>query len=107
MRILLLASAFNSLTQRVFAELRDRGHPVGVELAVGEDARLTRAVHRHAPELVIAPMLTTAIPETVWSAYPCLIVHPGPPGDRGPSSLDRAVQDGVPRWGVTVLQAVA
>ncbi|MDN0199208.1 enoyl-CoA hydratase-related protein [Streptomyces sp. S.PNR 29] len=107
MRILLLASAFNSLTQRVFAELRDHGHFVAVELALGDDRQLTEAVRRHAPELVIAPMLTTALPEEVWSAYPCLIVHPGPPGDRGPSSLDRAVQQGLERWGVTVLQAVA
>ncbi|WP_128376218.1 enoyl-CoA hydratase-related protein [Streptomyces cavernae] len=107
MRILLLSSAFNSLTQRVFVELRDRGHTVAVELALGDDDRLTAAVRGHSPELVIAPMLTTAVPEAVWSAYTCLIVHPGPPGDRGPSSLDRAVQDGVTRWGVTVLQAVA
>lgn len=107
-RILLLSGAFNSLTQRVFAELRDRGHPVAVELAVkGEDARLTAAVRRRDPDLVVAPMLTTAIPEAVWRAYTCLVVHPGPPGDRGPSALDRAVQDGVRRWGVTVLQAVA
>jgi putative two-component system hydrogenase maturation factor HypX/HoxX len=107
MRILLLASAFNSLTQRVHAELRDLGHRVAVELALGDGGRLTAAVRDHAPDLVLAPMLTTAVPEEVWSAYPCLIVHPGPPGDRGPSSLDRAVQEGVPRWGVTVLQAVA
>lgn len=108
MRILLLASAFNSLTQRVFAELRDRGHTVHVQLACrDDDASLRGAVAGHAPELVIAPMLTTAIPEDVWSAYPCLIVHPGPPGDRGPSSLDRAIQRGAERWGVTVLQADA
>ncbi|MBM9510253.1 enoyl-CoA hydratase-related protein [Actinacidiphila acididurans] len=107
-RILLLASAFNSLTQRVHAELRHRGHPVAVELAVrDDDDRLTAAVRRHDPELVLAPMLTSAIPEPVWRAYPCLVVHPGPPGDRGPSALDRAVQERVPRWGVTVLQAVA
>ncbi|WP_367325531.1 enoyl-CoA hydratase-related protein [Streptomyces sp. HUAS ZL42] len=107
MRILLLASAFNSLTQRVFAELRDQGHSVAVELALGDDQRLTAAVRCHAPELVIAPMLKTAVPEEIWSEYSCLIVHPGPPGDRGPSSLDRAVQEGRRRWGVTVLQAVA
>ncbi|WP_037681614.1 hydrogenase maturation protein [Streptomyces griseus] len=107
MRILLLASAYNSLTQRVHAELRDRGHPVAVELALGDGRHLTEAVRRHAPDLLIAPMLTTAVPEEVWSRYPCLIVHPGPPGDRGPSSLDRAVQEGRDRWGVTVLQAVA
>ncbi|WP_328468320.1 enoyl-CoA hydratase-related protein [Streptomyces sp. NBC_00448] len=106
MDILLVASAFNSLTQRVFAELGDRGHRVAVELALGDEA-LREAVRSHAPELIVAPMLRTAIPEDIWSAYTCLIVHPGPVGDRGPSSLDRAVTEGAEEWGVTVLQAVA
>ncbi|WP_079102434.1 hydrogenase maturation protein [Streptomyces sp. TP-A0356] len=104
MYILLVASAFNSLTQRVHAELRDRGHTVAVELALS-DGSLTDAVRRHGPHLVLAPMLKTAIPQEVWSAYPCFIVHPGPVGDRGPSSLDWAIQEGGERWGVTVLQA--
>ncbi|MFF3905623.1 enoyl-CoA hydratase-related protein [Streptomyces sp. NPDC001848] len=104
MHILLVASAFNSLTQRVHAELRDRGHTVAVELAL-PDGSLTEAVRRHAPQLVLAPMLRTAIPREVWAAYPCFVVHPGPVGDRGPSSLDWAVQEGAERWGVTVLQA--
>ncbi|RPF29784.1 putative two-component system hydrogenase maturation factor HypX/HoxX [Streptomyces sp. Ag109_G2-6] len=106
MHVLLLASAFNSLTQRVHAELRDHGHSVAVELALA-DRPLAEAVRDHAPDLVLAPMLRTAIPEEVWSAHPCLIVHPGPVGDRGPSSLDWAVQEGRTRWGVTVLQAEA
>ncbi|MEU8591208.1 enoyl-CoA hydratase-related protein [Streptomyces sp. NPDC048664] len=104
MHVLLVASAFNSLTQRVHAELRDRGHTVSVELAL-PDTPLAEAVRRHDPQLVLAPMLTTAIPREVRTAYPCLIVHPGPVGDRGPSSLDRAVQDGAGWWGVTVLEA--
>ncbi len=104
MHILLVASAFNSLTQRVHAELRDRGHTVAVELAL-PGASLAQAVRRHAPHLVLAPILKTAIPREVWAAYPCFIVHPGPVGDRGPSSLDWAVQEGAERWGVTVLQA--
>ncbi|MBF9068794.1 enoyl-CoA hydratase-related protein [Streptacidiphilus fuscans] len=105
MEILLVASAFNSLTQRVFAALRDRGHTVGVELASG--AALVAAVRERSPELIVAPMLKTAVPDEVWTTVPCLIVHPGPLGDRGPSSLDRAVQDGCSTWGVTVLQAEA
>ncbi|MEV5510771.1 hydrogenase maturation protein, partial [Streptomyces orinoci] len=106
MRVLLIASAFNSLTQRVFAELGDRGHTV--ETAVVTDAEAVRtAVLRHRPELVLAPMLKTVIPEDVWSRHTCLVVHPGPPGDRGPSALDWAVQESAPRWGVTVLQARA
>ncbi|MFI1970702.1 enoyl-CoA hydratase-related protein [Streptomyces cinnamoneus] len=104
MRVLLIASAFNSLTQRVFAELGDHGHTPAVAVADGDEA-LREAVARHHPELIVAPMLTTAIPPDVCASHTCLVVHPGPPGDRGPSSLDRAVQEGVRRWGVTVLQA--
>ncbi|MGV4925250.1 hydrogenase maturation protein [Streptomyces sp. BHT-5-2] len=104
MRILLLADAFNSLTQRAYAELADRGHRLGVEL-VTRGTPLAALVPRHAPDLIVAPMLTTAVPREVWSTRPCLIVHPGPLGDRGPSSVDWAVHLGAERWGVTVLQA--
>lgn len=107
MHILLVASAFNSLTQRVLAELQDRGHTVGVTLALGNDGALREAVRVHAPQLILAPMLTTAIPEDIWRAHTCLIVHPGPPGDRWPSSLDWTLQGGAEGWGVTVLEAVA
>jgi putative two-component system protein, hydrogenase maturation factor HypX/HoxX len=105
-RILLISSAYNSMTQRANVELADRGHEVSVELALGDDV-MRDAVRRCDPHLVIAPMLTTAIPADIWSARPCLIVHPGPRGDRGPSSLDWAIMGGAGRWGVTVLQANA
>jgi putative two-component system hydrogenase maturation factor HypX/HoxX len=104
--ILLVASAFNSLTQRVFTALRDRGHAVAVELALDDDA-LRRSVRRTRPGLIIAPMLKSAIPPDIWSTVTCLIVHPGPVGDRGPASLDWAIKDGAREWGVTVLQAEA
>ena len=106
MRILLIASAYNSMTQRVHAELADRGHEVSVELALGDEV-MRDGVRRYDPDLVIAPMLTTAIPADIWSARPCFVVHPGPRGDRGPSSLDWAIMEGAARWGVTVLQANA
>ncbi len=106
MRILLVASGYNSLTQRVHVELADRGHEVSVELALGDEV-LRDGVRRFDPDLVIAPMLTAAIPADIWSAFPCFIVHPGPRGDRGPSSLDWAIMGGAGRWGVTVLQANA
>ncbi|MFJ7279478.1 hydrogenase maturation protein [Kitasatospora sp. NPDC098663] len=105
MRILLIASAFNSLTQRVHTELRGRGHQVAVQLALGDEAMRT-AVDRTDPELIICPMLTKAVPQDIWSTRTVLIVHPGPQGDRGPSSLDWAITEGADRWGVTVLQAV-
>jgi putative two-component system protein, hydrogenase maturation factor HypX/HoxX len=105
-RILLISSAYNSLTQRVHAELADRGHEISVELALSDQV-MREAVGRFDPELIIAPMLTTAIPSDIWSARPCFIIHPGPVGDRGPSSLDWAIMSGAGRWGVTVLQANA
>ena len=104
MRILLLTHAFTSLTQRLHVELRERGDEVSVELDIHPD--ITReAVALYGPDLVIAPFLKRAIPEDVWRSVRCLIVHPGPPGDRGPSALDWAILEGVSEWGVTVLEA--
>ena len=65
------------------------------------------AVGEHRPQLIVCPMLKTRIPESIWSTHRCLIVHPGPAGDRGPSSLDWAIALGMREWGVTVLEASA
>ncbi|GAA0644055.1 hydrogenase maturation protein [Streptomyces thermocarboxydovorans] len=107
MDILLVASAFNSLSQRVYAELSDRGHRVDVVLATHGAGAIRAAIRRARPELIIAPMLKSVLPDDVWQQHTCLIVHPGPPGDRGPSALDWALAERAPRWGVTVLQAEA
>ncbi|GAA1848489.1 enoyl-CoA hydratase-related protein [Myceligenerans crystallogenes] len=108
MRILLLVSAFNGLTQRVWCHLREHGHDVGVELAGTFDGprELTAAVETAAPDLILCPFLKHRVPEEVWRKYPTVIVHPGPVGDRGPSSLDHAILDGREQWGVTALSAV-
>ncbi|MGW4436915.1 hydrogenase maturation protein [Streptomyces sp. NPDC004596] len=107
MDILLVASAFNSLSQRVYAELSDLGHRVDVVLATHGAEPVRAAVRELRPDLILAPMLKSAVPEDVWREHTCLIVHPGPPGDRGPSALDWAIAEQAPRWGVTVLQAEA
>ncbi|MEV5147722.1 enoyl-CoA hydratase-related protein [Streptomyces sp. NPDC052727] len=107
MDILLVASAFNSLSQRLYAELSDLGHQLDVVLAAHGPDPVRAAVRELRPDLIIAPMLRTALPEDVWREHTCLIVHPGPPGDRGPSSLDWALAGGAGQWGVTVLQAEA
>ncbi len=106
MRILLLTHAFNSLTQRLGAELAQRGHEISIEFDIA-DSVTEEAVALFRPQLIVAPYLRRAIPESVWSRHVCLIVHPGIPGDRGPSALDWAIQEGVCDWGVTVLQAEA
>jgi putative two-component system hydrogenase maturation factor HypX/HoxX len=104
LRILLLCHSFNSLSQRMHAELAARGHALAVELDIS-DAVTEEAVALFRPDLLIAPFLKRRIPDTVWRAVPCFVVHPGPPGDRGPAALDWAVLEGEAMWGVTVLQA--
>jgi putative two-component system hydrogenase maturation factor HypX/HoxX len=104
--ILFLTSAHNSMSQRAYVELTRLGHEVQVGLATSERA-MFEAVERHAPDLIIAPMLKRAIPEGIWREHVCIIVHPGPRGDRGPSSLDWAILEGHETWGVTLLQANA
>ncbi|NDY95688.1 hydrogenase maturation protein [Wenzhouxiangella limi] len=104
MRILLTCHAFNSLSQRVHAELRAAGHAVSVELDISDEVT-AEAVELFKPDVLVAPFLKRKIPESVFAAVPCLIVHPGPPGDRGPAALDWAVLENEPEWGVSIIQA--
>ena len=104
MRILLLTQAFNSLTQRLFVEIRELEHEVSVEFDINNTVT-SEAIKLFQPDLIIAPFLKRAIPASIWRRHVCLVVHPGIPGDRGPSALDWAVLEGKRRWGVTVLQA--
>ena len=106
MRILLLSSAFNGLTLRIFDELTFAEHDVTVQLALGDEV-IKEAIHVFQPELIICPFLKHRIPESVWKKHLCLIVPPGIRGDRGPSSLDWAIINEENRWGVTLLQADA
>ena len=67
------------------------------------DTVTQEAIALFQPDLVLAPFLKRAIPESVWSHHTCLVVHPGIEGDRGPSALDWAIQQGKAQWGLTVL----
>ena len=104
MRILFLTHSFNSLTQRLYVELTGRGHEVSIEFDIA-DSVAEEAVALFRPDLIVAPYLRRAIPESIWRKHVCLVVHPGIVGDRGPSALDWAIQEGEGEWGVTVLQA--
>ena len=104
MQILFLVSAHNSLSQRAWIALTELGNDVAIAV-VDSAAAMETAVRVHAPELIVCPFLKTMIPESIWARHRCLILHPGPRGDRGPSSLDWAIELDKPDWGVTVLQA--
>ncbi len=105
MRILLVSTAFSGLTQRFYTELKEAGYPVSVELHSGDNDQLMEGVSLFKPDLIVCPFLTKRIPNALFESTPCLIVHPGIKGDRGPSSLDWAIQQGVEEWGVTLLEA--
>ena len=104
MRILFITTTHNSMSQRAYVELTDRGYHVEVQLATSEYEMIS-AAERFNPDLIVAPFLKTAIPETIWTKYTCIIVHPGIKGDRGPYSLDWMIMNNEEEWGVTLLQA--
>ncbi|MEP6616301.1 MAG: enoyl-CoA hydratase-related protein [Ginsengibacter sp.] len=106
MKILLITTAFNGLSQRVWVELDKLDHKVKLHLASAEQ-NMEEAVDQFQPDLIIAPYLKTVIPEIIWKQFICLIVHPGIVGDRGSSSLDWAILNNEKEWGVTILQATA
>ncbi len=105
-RILLLCSSFNGLTQRVWTDLRADGHDV-TDADGGLRRRRARSRRRHRPgrDHLPVPEGARARRRVAHPARPS-ILHPGPEGDRGPSSLDWAISDGEPEWGVTALGAI-
>ena len=88
-RILFLVSAHNSLSQCAYLALTELGHQVAVAV-VDSAAAMESAVARHRPQLIVCPMLKTFIPESIWRTNRCLVVHPGPKGDRGVTSSTSA-----------------
>ncbi len=106
MRILFLTHSFNSLAQRLFCELTALGHEISIEFDIA-DSVTEEAVALFRPDLILAPFLKRAIPPAIYERHLCLVVHPGIVGDKGPSALDWAIQEGEKEWGVTVLQAEA
>ena len=107
MRVLFLTNSFNSMAQRAYLELTDTYMTdVHIEFAIDEK-QIVNSVKRVNPDVIICPFLTKRIPEAIWrnQDVPCLVMHPGIRGDRGASSIDWALKENSPEWGVTVLQA--
>jgi len=127
MKILFLCTAHNSLSQRLYLALTSLGHDVSIEYALS-DAIMQEAVELLGPDLVICPFLTTRVPREIFTRILTLIIHPGPPGDAGPSAIDwliwgcdgstddtnlalrtlnsYEVRPGRTHWGVSVIQAI-
>ena len=106
LRIMLLCNQENGLTKLVKLILQQRGAEVKTHEVESSEALLERS-NREDYHLIVCPFLTKRVPKDIWenTEKPCLIVHPGIAGDRGMSSLDWAIKENQPSWGVTVLQA--
>ena len=104
LKILLLVSAFNSLTQRVYCSLKESGYIVSIQFAK-DDKSMENATQKFKPDIIFSPYLIKKVPKSIWEKVPVIVIHPGPLGDRGASSLDWAVFKNETYWGVTALQA--
>ena len=90
MKILLLSSAYNSLTQLAHVWLKASHYEVAVATATTAET-MRQAVTQFQPDLILCPMLAQVIPHDIWENHTCIIIHPGIAGDRGPNSLDWAI----------------
>jgi len=80
------------------------GHQVGVT-TFKSPAILEKEMKYLKPDLVLCPFLKDKIPKSIYGRSKCLISHPGPQGDRGPSSIDWSILNKEPVWGSTILAA--
>jgi len=101
MKITLLVSAFNSLSQLVYIYLKERGDVVDVVYV--NSASRNVELENFTPELILCPYLRDYLPASVYEKYSTYIFHPGPKGDRGAYSLEAALNK--KEWGVVILQA--
>lgn len=103
MRILLLISSFNSLSQKVYVKLK-QSHQLSIKFAINNELMIEE-VDRFKPDIILCPFLKTFIPVEIFTKIPTFIIHPGIIGDRGHHSLDNAILKEKKQWGVVVLKA--
>lgn len=106
MRILLISTVFNSLSQRIYCETKALGHTISVVFAI-DDESMVLAVESFKPDIIICPFLTRFIPSRIYEHIPTFIIHPGICGDKGPHSLDHALLQDRGQWGISIIRANA
>lgn len=104
MKILLIISSFNSLSQSVYCKLQELEYKVFIKFAISKELMI-EAVKEINPDIVFCPFLKQFIPNEIFENYPTFVLHPGILGDRGHNSLDNAINDEVKQWGVVILKA--
>lgn len=103
MKVLLLISSFNSLSQRVYSELKELEYEVSICLSNEEN--LLEDINSINPDIIFCPYLKEYLSSDIYENYPTFILHPGIIGDRGHQSLDHAINNEEKEWGVVILKA--
>jgi putative two-component system hydrogenase maturation factor HypX/HoxX len=103
MKITLLLTTFNSLSQKVFCYLKDKGHIVDVVYAINSK-QMVEEIKKFEPEIIFCPFLKKYIPKEIFLNYPTFVLHPGVRGDRGAYSLENVVFYEKKEWGVVILK---
>jgi putative two-component system hydrogenase maturation factor HypX/HoxX len=103
MKITLLITTFNSLSQKVYSYLKDSGFDVSVVYAINKE-QMIREIDTILPDLVFSPFLKKYIPKEIFENYPTFVLHPGPKGDRGAYSLENVIYHDKKEWGVVILK---
>ena len=103
MKILLLISSFNSLSQRVYCELKELNYEVNI--CLGNEKNLIEDISDINPDIIFCPFLKEYLSHYIYETYTTFILHPGIIGDRGHQSLDHAINEEKEQWGVVILKA--
>jgi putative two-component system hydrogenase maturation factor HypX/HoxX len=104
MKIVLLISSFNSLSQSVYCKLEELKHEVFIKFAISKELMI-EAIEEIKPDIIFCPYLKEYLPKEIYESIPTFVLHPGVIGDRGHNSLDNAINDEVKQWGVVILKA--
>lgn len=78
LKIMLLSSAFNGLTQRAWLELKEPSNEVSFLLFTNAK-EVTEHILKSGADLVICPFLKDRVPDVLWkdTKRPAIIIHPG------------------------------
>jgi len=104
MKITLLVTSFNSLSQAIYVWLKDRNYKIDVVYinSITRDSE----IEEFKPNIILCPFLKHYIPSSIYQKYPTFVFHPGVRGDRGAYSIEWALINEEKRWGGVWLKAV-
>ncbi len=104
MKLTLLTTTYNSLTQAVHVALKDKGYKIDITYAINS-TQIQKEIEAFEPQIILCPFLKSYIPKEIYESYPTFIFHPAPRGDRGAYSLDYAIFNQKKEWGGVWLRA--